>query len=122
MADKKNTWRTFVGTVQFDPSERDVNGKKVLNIGVRPSGVKDQSILVSATLWPSHKEYFSQIEKGTVVAIEGKFDVRRPSDPDANPYYNLSVTGLAILGKLDYGVRDDEPDDEPDDAGDDESW
>jgi single-stranded DNA-binding protein len=102
-----DTWRTFVGTVQFDPTTREVNGKKVVNIAIRPTGVKDQSLKISATLWPSHESYFDQVKKGTVVAVEGKFDVRPGTDKDGQPtkYYNLSVTGIAVLGTLDPGVR-----------------
>lgn len=117
-----DTWRTFVGTVQFDPTEREVNGKQVVNIGIRPTGVKDQSFTVSATLWPSHKEYFDKVSKGTVVAVEGKFDVRTgEKDGEPTKYFNLSVSGIAILGQLDPGERV-ESDGEDGAAADDEAW
>jgi len=120
-----DTWRTFVGVVQYDPTPREVNGKQVVNIGIRPSGVKDQAINVSATLWPSHAAYFDKVEKGTVVVVEGKFDVRPNPNAGADKpknFYNLSVSGIAVLGQLDLGERVESTSDEEGEGSEEDAW
>lgn len=120
MADKQ--YRTFIGIVQWDPREGEAAGKKVRNATIRAAGVKEQSILVSLTLWPSHSGV--KIAQGDVVVAEGVFTRSTGEDQQGNSrtYNNLSVSRILKLGAADSGVRDDdepsaseEPDDEPDD-------
>jgi len=101
----ESQYRTIFGVVQFDPQERQANGKDVLSVTIRAAGVKDQSRLVSCTLWPSHKALFGSIAKGDAVVVEGKYAVNNGTDGDGNPkqYHNLSVAGILKLGSLDTG-------------------
>lgn len=98
-------YRTIFGTIQFDPNDRDVNGKAVKSFTVRSAGVKDQSQLVSCTLWPSHKADFDKVVKGAAVVIDGKYSVNNGKDGEGNPkvYHNLSVAKILFLGELDGG-------------------
>lgn len=123
MADK--VYRTLAGVVQFDPQERDVNGKTVLSVTIKATGVKEQAQLVSCTLWPSHKKYFGQIEKGTALIVEGTYDVKKGQDGEGNPktYHNLSVNKVLVLGTLDPGEEVERTSSASSDSGDDEdAW
>lgn len=116
MADE---YRTFIGIVQFDPREGEAGGKKVRNITIRGTGVKEQALRVGATLWPSHGHV--KVEKGDAVLIEGKFSRNKGSDSDGNEvvYNNVSVARILVLGATDEGKRADVVN-EPDDADDDD--
>jgi hypothetical protein len=114
-------FRTIIGTVEFDPRDGEAGGKKVRNITVAQGGVKEQAIKVGATLWPSHSHV--AVEKGDVVSLRGSFtrNVVTKDDGSKVTYNNLSVTSLAVLGRMDEGkqvetVNDsaDEPEDEDD--------
>lgn len=102
-----NEYRTIFGTIQFDPEDKDVNGKAVRKFTVRSAGVREQSQLVSCTLWPSHAAIFDTMEKGLAVVLDGKYVVNKGTDGEGNPrtYHNLSVSKILILGKLDGGVE-----------------
>lgn len=102
----ESNFRTFYGVVQFPPREGQAAGKDVRNITLRPSGVKEQALLVSATLWPSFAHV--EVEEGDAVIIEGKFQRNvTEKDGEKKVYNNLSTTGILVLGKLDEGVRVD---------------
>lgn len=113
----ENTYREFIGAVQFDPEERQAGGKTVRNVLIRTTGVKDQSIRVSATLWPEFAHV--QVEKGDVVYMEGKFEVKKGEAKDGSPrtFFNLSVNGIRNFGQLDKGQEvETTSNDDPDDA------
>lgn len=114
-------WRTLFGVVQFDPTPRNANGKDVLSISLRTAGVKEQSQMVSCTLWPSHAALFEKVQKGDAVVVEGKYSVNKGQDKEGNPrtYHNLSISRILLLGPLDGGSDvevtsggEDEPDDD----------
>ncbi len=122
MAD--SNYRDLTGVVAFDPVERDVNGKTVMNISIRTVGVKEQSQLVSCTLWPSHQALFGKIEKGDILYVQGKYAVKA-GEKDGNPvrYHNLSISGITKIGALDFGEKVETTDDAGDGAADDdEAW
>ena len=100
-------YRTFIGIVQWDPRDGEAAGKKVRNATIRAAGVKDQSILVSLTLWPSHAN--TVIEQGDAVLVEGVFtrSTSTTKDGDSRTYNNLSVSRLLKLGATDVGERED---------------
>lgn len=102
----ESQFRTLHGVVQFDPREGNAGGKPVRNITIRTSGVKEQSMKVGATLWPSHAHV--AVEKGDEVTLEGKFSRNTGTNAQGEPvtYNNLSVVGIRVHGALDYG-RDD---------------
>lgn len=112
-------YRTIFGAVQFDPQEAEVNGKDVLRFTIRSTGTREQSQLVSCTLWPSHKDTFSKIEKGTVLMVQGKYSVNKSDD---KTYHNLSVSDLLVLGVTDTGEEVERTGDGGSAPDDDESW
>lgn len=96
------TYRTVAGVVQFDPQERQAGGKDIRSVTLRTTGVKDQSIRVSATLWPSHDHV--AVQKGDYVIVEGKFTRNKGEKDGETVYYNnLSVSSILNLGTLDSG-------------------
>lgn len=99
----ESQYRTIAGVVQFPPREGQAGGKDVRNIAVRTAGVKEQSIRVSATLWPSHEHI--EVGEGDFVVLEGKFSQNKGTNQqgDSVTYNNLSVTGILVLGALDSG-------------------
>lgn len=110
----ENQYRTLIGVVQFDPREGQAGGKDVRNITVRTGGVKEQSLRVGATLWPSHAHV--EVGKGDFVVLEGKFSRNEGTNGQGEKvtYNNLSVTNILNLGTLDAGqevetVNTDEP-------------
>ena len=96
-------YRTISGVVQFDPREGQAGGKDVRNITVRTTGLKEQSLRVSATLWPSHEHV--AVQKGDFVVLEGKFSRNKGNNQNGDEvvYNNLSVTSILNLGTLDPG-------------------
>lgn len=120
MADQQKQYRAVVGIVQFDPQEREANGKPVRTIVVRNVGIKEQAMRVNATIWPSHAHV--EISKDDVVLMEGPFTVnkKRGDGGETRTYYNLSVSRLLVLGRADAGksverVNTDEDDEVEDD-------
>ena len=99
----ESEYRTIHGVVQFDPREGQAGGKDVRNITVRTSGVKEQSMRVGATLWPSHAHI--EVGKGDSVVLEGKFSRNKGTNQQGDEvvYNNLSVTGILVQGTLDPG-------------------
>lgn len=96
-------FRTVSGVVQFEPREGKAGDKEVRNITVRTTGLKEQSIKVGATLWPSHAHV--AVDKGDFVVLEGKFSQNKGTNQQGDPvtYNNMSVTGILNLGTLDSG-------------------
>lgn len=92
-----------MGVIQFDPREGQAGGKDVRNITVRTAGVKEQSLKVGATLWPSHAHI--EVGRGDFVVLEGKFSRNEGTNQDGVKvvYNNLSVTNILNLGTLDAG-------------------
>jgi len=102
----ENNFRTIVGVVQFPPSTGQANGKDVRNIAVRQTGVHAKEALrVSSTLWPSFDHVV--VQEGDVVVLDGKYTENRGTDKDGNPrtYHNLSVSSIAVIGRVDTGAE-----------------
>jgi hypothetical protein len=99
----ESQFRTIAGVVQFEPREGSAAGKEVRNLTVRATGVKEQSLKVGATLWPSHAHI--AVDKGDFVVIEGKFTRNNGTNKDGEAvvYNNMSVTNILVLGTLDAG-------------------
>lgn len=99
----ESQFRTIAGVVQFEPRDGTAGGKEVRNITVRATGVKEQSMKIGATLWPSHAHV--EVDKGDFVVIEGKFTRNKGTNKDGEEvvYNNMSVTNILVLGTLDAG-------------------
>lgn len=101
----ESTFRTLAGVVQFDPVERTAAGKEIRNVTIRTVGLKEQSMRVSCTLWPSHAD--EDVAKGDFIVVEGKFDRKtgENKEGEAVTYNNLSVGSILVLGALNDGER-----------------
>lgn len=99
----EGSFRTLAGVVQFEPREGTAGGKDVRNITIRTTGLKEQSMRVGATLWPSHAHV--EVDKGDFVVLEGKFSRNqvKNKDGEAVTYNNLSVSSILVVGTLDDG-------------------
>lgn len=91
MAD--TTYASVAGFIQFDPVEREVNGKSVTDITVKAIGSQK---LVKITVWPDFEEL--SLKKGFFVAADGKFESRMGQKQDGSPveYLNLSAKDLFV--------------------------
>ena len=74
-------YRTVIGIVQFDPREGEAAGKPVRNITVNQAGFGQTAVRVSATLWPSHKNF--AVAKNDVSARRTAVELRRQRHSDA---------------------------------------
>lgn len=115
-----------MGRVQFEPTEKEANGKDIRSVALRQVGVHAaESVLVSLTVWDSHEHI--DIEEGDLLYAEGSYtenEVER-DDGTTRVYHNLSVSHLLNLGAVDAGERvgttdDDDDDDSPDVTNDDD--
>jgi hypothetical protein len=103
VADK---YRTVIGIVQFDVKEGEAAGKPVRNIVVNCAGFGQTAVRVSATLWPSHKDF--AVKKNDAVLIEGKYTTSSADkDGEKVTYHNLSVVRAINLGAADAGTKPD---------------
>ena len=111
-------YRTIVGIVQFPPREGEAAEKPVRNIRVNNAGFGPTAVPVSATLWPSHKDF--DVQENDVVVLEGKYTTSSGKDKNDNPikYHNISVARIAKIGTADPGTRPDVDDNGADDTGD----
>ena len=119
MAEGERQYRVISGIVQFDPREAEAAGKKVRYVTVRQTGLREQAVLVSLTVWPSHADV--PLAQGDVIFAEGVFTRKTTNDDQGNArtYNNLGVSRLLVLGNASQGVREDrqavaeEPEEEP---------
>jgi hypothetical protein len=108
MAGAKKTYRTIFGVVQFDVKEGEAAGQTVRNIVVKQTGFGAQAVNVYATLWPKHDGF--AVERGDVVALEGSYtsrDGQNTTTGEDVTYHNISVTRIAVLGKMDEGSAEE---------------
>lgn len=89
---------TAVGFIQFDPQEREVNGKAVTDVVIKTPGGDGKNIRI--TIWP---EFVlpEKLEKGDFIAVDGTFDssTYQGKDGDTKTSLQISPYKLAILGK-----------------------
>lgn len=80
---------TVVGIVQFDPRNRNVQGKEVRDVAVRSAGNQK---MISITVWPENDHI--PIKKGDVIVADGKFSQSQGQNKNGEQqtYYNLSAS------------------------------
>lgn len=97
MADSaKKPYVTAVGFIQFDPVEREANGKNVTDLVIKlPGG--DQT-LVRITVWPEIQ--VDNLKKGDFIAVDGQFssNTYQASDGSTKTSLQISAQSLAVLG------------------------
>lgn len=94
----EKTYVTAVGFVQFDPQEREANGKTVRDIVIKTPGGDGKNIRI--TVWPEIQGA-DVIEKGDFVAVDGGFTSSTYQAQDGSQKVSLQISAynLAILGK-----------------------
>lgn len=95
---------TAIGFVQFDPTDRDANGKQVTDLAIKTPGGDGKFVRI--TVWPEllvEKSLGRQIEKGDLVAVDGGFTSQPYQDKQGVKKvslqisaYNLNVNGVRI--------------------------
>lgn len=104
MADKK--YVSVVGFIQFDPQEREANGKPVTDVVVKTLGGEGRNIKV--TIWPEI-QVEGKLERGDVIAVDGQFSssVYQDKAGESQTSYQISAYYLAKLGSA-FGRTDRE--------------
>lgn len=98
MSDTKKQYVTAVGFVQFDPQDREANGKAVRDIVIKTPGGDGKNIRI--TVWPEIQGA-EAIEKGDFVAVDGGFtsSTYQAQDGSQKTSLQISAYSLAILAK-----------------------
>lgn len=99
----EGTFVTILGSVEFDPSERQVQGKDVTDVTLR--AVHNQK-KYRVTFWPNLAEAAAKIKKGDLIAVTGKGS-QNTVDGDDGPrtYNNVSAFGILNLGAFVMGEK-----------------
>lgn len=86
------------GFVQFDPVEREANGKKLVEVTIKAIG---KPVNIRITIWPELKEAWDLVTKGDFVAVEGTFtsSTYQSADGSSKTSYQISAFGLNVNGK-----------------------
>lgn len=92
------------GIVQFDPKERDANGKSVIDIAVRAAGSQK---LVNITIWPEY-QLAAPIKKGDGIIADGSFETRvyQAQDGSQRESLQLSPTSLVVIPQVPKADRE----------------
>lgn len=87
---------TALGFVQFEPVEREANGKTVTEFVIKTPGGDGKNIRV--TVWPETE--LGVVSKGDVIAVDGKFTSAQyqGSDGSAKTSLQISANVVAKLG------------------------
>lgn len=87
---------TVAGIVQFDPQEREVQGKEVRDITIRGIGTGKKYRI---TLWPDLAA--AEVARGDFVAVDGKGSTNTvQTDNGPVTYYNVSATHIVVNGTV----------------------
>lgn len=97
---------TVAGIVQFDPQEREVQGKDVRDITIRGVGemTKDGQRKYRITLWPDLAH--APVKRGDAVFVDGKGS-RNENKETGAVYYNVSANAIVVNG-VPYAAERDE--------------
>lgn len=85
---------------------REINNgaQTVFEMVVRAVGFTGQPN-VKVTLWKEYEAAYGSIQKGTLVAVDGKYTQGRSAD-GSKTYHNLSAVNLAVLPTVPRAERD----------------
>lgn len=101
MAENKK-YVTGIGFVQFDPQERDANGKPVTDVVIKTQGGDGKFLRV--TIWPEllvEKSLGRKVQKGDLLAVDGGFSSSTYQDKQGQKKTSLQISAflLNINGK-----------------------
>lgn len=91
MSDKQ--YAGVTGIVQFDPKEREVNGKAVVDIAVRAAGSQK---LVNLTIWPEF-QLAAPIKKGDGIIADGSFETRVYQNQAGETKESLQLSPMSLV-------------------------
>ena len=80
------------GLVQFDPRERDINGKDVRDIKVRAFGSQEETLI---TVWPEHAHV--PLARGDFVVVQGKRREWTGSDQSGNARTFVGIDAKTLV-------------------------
>ncbi len=94
MADK--TYIAEVGFVQFDPIDREANGKQIREITIKPIKRGGQPAAnFRVTLWPELAA--AKVEKGDFIAVEGTFTTSTYQDQEGTQKTSLQISAYNLV-------------------------
>lgn len=97
MSDTKKQYVTAVGFVQFDPQEREANGKQVVDLLIKTPGGDGKNIRV--TVWPEilvTESLGRAIEKGDFIAVDGGFSSSTYQGQDGSTKNSLQISAFQL--------------------------
>lgn len=92
---EQNEYRSVAGVVTFDPQEREVAGKTIQSVTIRPMALGNAP-LVNLTVWPENR---ITVKRGDFILANGKYTTRegQTSDGDPRTYHDISVYSVVVL-------------------------
>jgi hypothetical protein len=92
------------GHVQFDPKQREVNGKQVIDLVIRAHGSQK---LVDVTIWPEF-QLTAPIKKGDFISVDGSFTTRtwQAQDGSTREGSQISPTSLVHIPSVARAERE----------------
>lgn len=81
------------GHVQFDPREREVNGKKVVDVVIRAHGSQK---LIDVTIWPEF-QLTQPVKKGDFISADGGFTTRTYQASDGSTREGLQISPMSLV-------------------------
>lgn len=94
---------TALGFVQFDPQEREANGKTVTEFVIKTPGGDSKNIRV--TVWPETK--LGTVAIGDFIAVDGKFTSSTYQGSDGSPKTSLQISATAVAKLGEAAPRED---------------
>lgn len=93
MPDTTKKYVTAVGFVQFDPQERDANGKQVLDLVIKTPGGDGRQLRI--TVWPE-LILSEPILKGDFLAVDGAFSSSTYQDKEGKQRTSLQISAYSL--------------------------
>jgi single-stranded DNA-binding protein len=96
MAESKK-YVTGIGFVQFDPQERDANGKQVTDVVIKTPGGDGKFLRI--TLWPEllvEKSLGRKVQKGDLLAVDGGFSSSVYQDKEGKQRTSLQISAFML--------------------------
>lgn len=81
------------GMVQFDPRQREVNGKTVTDVVIRANGSQK---LIDITIWPEF-QLATPVKKGDFIAADGEFQTRTYQDKEGSTREGLQISPYSLV-------------------------
>lgn len=81
------------GHVQFDPKNREVNGKAVVDIVIRAHGSQK---LIDVTIWPEFL-LTQPVKKGDFISVDGSFTTRSWQAQDGSQREGAQISPMSLV-------------------------